>query len=106
MRTTLAVLFVATAATLPLPAQGTIVSWGHNGYGQVNNTPTGTGFTQVAGGGYHSLALRSDGSIVAWGNNRNGQVSNTPTGTGFTQVAAGLDHSLALQFDGCLVSWG
>ncbi|HID37632.1 MAG TPA: DUF5011 domain-containing protein, partial [Ghiorsea sp.] len=29
--------------------------------------------SQVAGGGYHSLALKSDGTVVAWGGNTDGQ---------------------------------
>ena len=36
---------------------GAITSWGRDNYNQVTNTPTGTGFTHIAGGGYHSLAF-------------------------------------------------
>ena len=36
---------------------GAITSWGHNDYGQVSGTPTGTGFTHIAAGSYHSLAF-------------------------------------------------
>jgi hypothetical protein len=89
-----------------LVAQGEIVSWGYDIYGQVSDTPPGTGFTQIAGGWDHSLALRTDGSIVSWGYDFYGQVSNTPPGTGFTQVAGGWYHSLALRTDGSMVSWG
>jgi hypothetical protein len=35
-----------------------ICSWGHDFESQVTNTPSGTDFTQVSGGGTHSLALR------------------------------------------------
>ena len=55
----------------------------------MSQTPAGTGYTAVAAGGYHSLALRADGSIVSWGSDRYGQVSQTPAGTGYTAVAAG-----------------
>ena len=41
--------------------------------------PAGNDFKAVAGGGYHSLALRKDGSIVAWGWNDRGQC-DMPTG--------------------------
>ncbi len=82
--------------TSSLMAQGSIASWGSDGFGQVTDTPPGTGFVQVAGGGYSSLALRADGSIVSWGLDNYGQVSNTPSGTGFVQVEGGHEHSLAL----------
>ncbi len=82
------------------------MSWGSDGSGQVSATPTVAGFTAVAAGGYHSLALRADGSLVSWGWDDYGQVSATPTGTGFTAMAAGLYHSVALRADGSLVSWG
>ena len=74
---------------------GAITSWGRDNYYQVSNTPTGTDFTAIAGGGYHSLALKSDGSIVSWGRDNYTQVTNTPTGTGFTHIAGGGYHSLA-----------
>jgi len=82
----------ASAAT-----PGSLVSWGNDSRGQVSALPTGTGFTAVASGSYHSLALRTDGSLVSWGNDRDGEVSATPTGTGFTAVAGGAHHSLALR---------
>jgi hypothetical protein len=86
--------------------QSSIVSWGDDPYGQVSNTPTGTGFIQVSGGGYHSVALKTDGTIVSWGRDAYGQVSNTPSGAGFIQVSAGSLHSVALKADGTIVSWG
>jgi len=89
-----------------LRGQGSIESWGFDGEGEVTNTPAGTGFTQAAGGGNHSLALRADGSIVSWGMDMWGQVSNTPSGTGFTQVSGGRGHSLALHANGSIVAWG
>ena len=74
----------------------TITSWGWDSDDQVTSTPTGTDFTDIAGGFYHSLALKSDGSIASWGKDDYNQVSNTPTGTGFTAIAAGSFHNLAV----------
>ncbi|GAG03599.1 unnamed protein product, partial [marine sediment metagenome] len=59
----------------------------------------------VAGGGYHSLALRPDGSVVGWGLNGNGQTA-APGGSNFTTIAAGMYHSLAIREDGALAGWG
>jgi alpha-tubulin suppressor-like RCC1 family protein len=118
---------------LALRADGTLWAWGWNSSGQLGNatnngsnaanpTPTqvpGTGYTRVAAGTSHSLALRSDGTLWAWGSNRFGQLGNTlnvstskanPTpaqvaGT-YTELAAGSNHSLALRADGSLWAWG
>ena len=58
---------------------GTVAAWGANDYGQTN-LPSGlSGVLAVAGGTWHSLALRRDGSVVAWGDNTRGQ-TNVPTG--------------------------
>ena len=42
-----------------------IVSWGRDSEGQVSNTPPGAGYTAIAAGGIHSLALAAAGSIVS-----------------------------------------
>ena len=102
------VLGLSFAFLLPgsLHAQGSVESWGFNGNAQVAGSPTATDFTQVAGGGFHSLARHVNGTLTAWGYDFHGQVSNTTAGAVFTQVAGGKLHSLALKVDGTIVSWG
>ena len=92
-------LFLFSAQAL----SGTITSWGWDNYDQVTNTPLGTNFTAIAGGGYHSLALKSDGSLISWGYDGYNQVTNTPLGTDFTAIAGGGYHSLALTSDSVAV---
>lgn len=93
-------------------SDGTIVTWGHNGHGQlginstVNSTVpvavittsvlSGRSVTAVAAGGLHSLALCSDGGIVAWGRNNSGQLgdgslirSNIPVAVSQSGVLSG-----------------
>lgn len=91
---------VAVAAgydsSLALRADGTIVAWGDNPYGELGNgtttkslTPvqvegiagTGTlsGIASIAAGLEHSLALRSDGSVLAWGYNGHGELGDGTT---------------------------
>jgi alpha-tubulin suppressor-like RCC1 family protein/phosphodiesterase/alkaline phosphatase D-like protein len=73
--------------SLALCSDGTVVTWGNNGDGQLGNSSTtnstlpvlvnvvgasalnGKTVLGLAGGLYHSLVLCSDGSIVAWGRN-------------------------------------
>ncbi|XID93376.1 immunoglobulin-like domain-containing protein [Paenibacillaceae bacterium WGS1546] len=92
--------------SLALKSDGTVVAWGHNGYGQ-STVPAGLDeVTSIAAGYYHSLALKSDGSIVAWGENNYGQ-STVPAGLDeVVAIAAGRNHSLALRADGIVVAWG
>ncbi len=86
------------------PISGSLIAWGWNDDGQAN-CPPGSNFFAVAGGGYHSLAVRSDGTLIGWGMNLYGQ-TNCPTGSNFVAVAAGAHHSLALKSDGTLTGWG
>jgi alpha-tubulin suppressor-like RCC1 family protein/beta-lactam-binding protein with PASTA domain len=83
---------------------GHIAGWGYNNYGQTTS-PSATGYTALAAGEFHSLALRADGTIVGWGNNWSG-VATPPSAPGFTAIAAGAFHSVALRADGSIAAWG
>ena len=91
---------------LALGADGTVVAWGNNDYGQTN-VPLGlSNVVMIAGGFGHSLALRADGTVAAWGNNAQGE-TNVPSGlSNVVAIAAGYDHNLALKADGTVVGWG
>jgi alpha-tubulin suppressor-like RCC1 family protein len=76
------------------------------------------GWTDVARGNGHTLAVAADGTLWAWGSNTNGQLGigsnggqqNAPVQAGsshnWTRVVAGDLFSLGLQSDGSLWSWG
>jgi len=91
---------------LGLKADGSIVAWGANEWGQSDVPAPNTGFVGAAAGGYHSLGFKADGSIVAWGNNEWGQCSVPAPNAGFIGIAAGYAYSLALNADGSIVAWG
>lgn len=95
-------LLLAFGTVTAEPPAGSIVGWG----GQVVGVDLTGQFTQVAAGGWHSLALKSDGSIVAWGSNDDGQTIVPAPNTGFVAVAAGYAHSLGVKADGSIVAWG
>jgi len=89
-------------------AQGSVVAWGADFFGQTTPIPPGlTNLVAGVGAGYDfSLALNADGSVVAWGNNLQGQ-TNVPSGlTNAVAVAGGYSHSLALRSDRTVTVWG
>ena len=108
--------------SLALFSDGSLYAWGWNAYGQLGdgktfdqNTPTliDTGFTAIAAGESHSLALKGN-ALYGWGCNEDcqlgdGTVENklTPTliDTGVTAIAGGSYHSLALKGSE-LYGWG
>lgn len=101
--------FVAVSAhwrhAAAIRQDGSLVSWGWDGFGQVSATPSGT-FSAVAAGYTHSVGIRSDGSLESWGSNLYNQISNTPSGNNYVAVAAATDYSIAIRSDGTIVGWG
>jgi alpha-tubulin suppressor-like RCC1 family protein len=116
---------------LAIKPDGTLLSWGNNGYGQLGNNPTilfnefvpiavvnATDIVGVAAGHVHSLALKADGTVLAWGNDAGGQLGDNATiedkaapvvVSGANQIiaiAAGYYYSLALKSDGTMLAWG
>ncbi|HLP75284.1 MAG TPA: hypothetical protein VK327_00060, partial [Candidatus Paceibacterota bacterium] len=101
---------VAVAAghefSLALKANGRVVGWGSNIYGE-STVPAGlSNVVAIAAGFRHSLALKNDGTVVAWGGNDFGQCDVPPGLSNVTAITAGDWHSLALKSDGTVMAWG
>jgi alpha-tubulin suppressor-like RCC1 family protein len=81
--------FMAAAAgdyhSLGLKADGRIIAWGDNTYGQTAVPGTNADFVAVGGGYYHSLGLKSDGRVIGWGNSLYGQTAVPLPNAGFGQ---------------------
>ena len=76
--------------SLALKADGTVVGWGVNAYGETT-IPSGlSNVVAVAAGEYHSLALKADGTVVGWGFN----------GDGETAIPVGLNNVVAIAAGG------
>ncbi|HHT9106839.1 MAG TPA: RCC1 domain-containing protein [Candidatus Wujingus californicus] len=107
--------------SLALKSDGTVWAWGYNEYGQLGDGSTDyikitpvqvSGLSDViaiAGGGFHSLALKSDGTVWAWGEWGGGGVTTPVQVSDLSDViaiAGGSIHSLALKSDGTVWAWG
>ncbi len=117
--------------SLALRADGTLVSWGYNGRGQIGDGSTsdrhspvvitmegdfsGKTITAPAAGGMHSLLRFSDGTIAGWGDNFRGQLipggaalyeSPQPLIGNALDLAAGASHSVLRQSSDSIHAWG
>lgn len=120
---------VVTVARYPgFNGPSSVTGWGSNGVGQLGDntgtdrrTPVGAlgvvAASEVAGGIFHSLAVKNDGSVWGWAWNGLGQVGDgTTTGryrpvrlpglSGIRSVSAGACHSLAVDVQGKVWAWG
>jgi hypothetical protein len=101
-----AAVLIFHLAVEPGHAAGTVVAWGGNDFSQ-STVPAGlTNITAVAGGSWHSLALKSTGAVAGWGDNTYGAASAPSNLLNAVAIAAGNGFSLALQSNGTVVAWG
>jgi alpha-tubulin suppressor-like RCC1 family protein len=116
--------------TAAIKTDGTLWNWGYNGDGRLGDSTTisksspiqtiagGTNWKQVAGGYYHTAAIKTDGTLWTWGDNYYGQLGASTTtsksspvqtiagGTNWKQVSCGQYHIAAIKTDGTLWNWG
>jgi hypothetical protein len=93
---------------LGLRADGSVVVWGDNEYGQTNVPPDLTNVIAISANLFHSLALKADGTVVAWGSlTRDWGLTNIPPDlSNVVAIAAGETFNLVLLADGTPVQWG
>jgi alpha-tubulin suppressor-like RCC1 family protein len=102
------------AAVSSANAGNKVIAWGA---GTVNDPSDGYDFgqsivpanltnaVQLAGGRWHSLALKANGTLQGWGDDDSGQI-DCPSGSNFVAIACGSIHSLALESNGLVAAFG
>ncbi|HEX3509524.1 MAG TPA: IPT/TIG domain-containing protein, partial [Solirubrobacteraceae bacterium] len=116
-----------------LLSDGEVRAWGANFAGQLGNGEEGfekqsdvpvsvlglKKVSEIAAGGFHTLALLASGTVESWGDNSRNQLGDgscscknedTPVAvkelSEVSEVAAGVTHSQALLTNGTVDSWG
>ena len=92
--------------SLAVRADGRVVAWGSNNYGQTNVPASLTNVVAVSAGWNHGLALRANGTLVGWGDNYYGQTNAPVIPTNVIAIASAASHNLALRSDGRVSGWG
>lgn len=114
--------------SVALKSDGTLWSWGYNGYGNLGigdtttyGTPTqigiGSTWSKISMGKFQTFAIKSDGTLWSCGNNASGQLGDgtqvdrytlvqVGSNTNWQNIAGGTSHSVGLTTDANLWSWG
>jgi alpha-tubulin suppressor-like RCC1 family protein len=116
-------------STVAIKTDGTLWTWGYNGYGQlgdntiinrsspVQTVAGGTNWKQVASGYLTTAAIKTDGTLWVWGKGIYGQLGDNAIvsrsspvqtiayGTNWKQVVCS-NHTAAIKTDGTLWTWG
>jgi len=83
-----------------------VAAWGDNAHGQTVVPGGLTNVVAIAGGWWHSLALRGRWHGRRLGSNSDGQNQCSGRLTNVVAIAARSSHNLALRADGTVVAWG
>lgn len=118
-------------SSLALKTNGSLWSWGYNGFGQLGDetttnrsspgqvVPGSTNWVNISSGGYHSAGIKSDGTLWTWGaasfgrlgdgTSTNRSCPGTVAGGGSNWCGVSLDRyysSSAIKTDGTVWTWG
>lgn len=83
-----------------------VAAWGSDLYGQCDVPVEATNAIQIAGGRWHTVALKKDGTVCAWGSDYAGETHLPADLTNVASVAAGTYFTAALLDNGSVRLFG
>jgi hypothetical protein len=89
-----------------LKKDGTVFTWGWNGWYQTNLPSDITNVAGVGAGGDSSLVILSNGTVVCWGRDNYNQPQVPTSLTNAASLCGGTDHMLAIRKGGTVTAWG
>jgi serine/threonine-protein kinase len=115
-----AIAGMAPGSAQPVPAQGTVATWGDGANGSLEPVPVAglAGAVGLTGGWTNGYALMADGTVQGWGLGDEHQlgavpdpvVRNAPAPinglSGVREVSGGSGTGFALLTDGTVMTWG
>ncbi|MCW1969491.1 MAG: hypothetical protein KIH69_015370 [Anaerolineae bacterium] len=119
---------IGSIHTCAVQVSGTVLCWGHNGYGQLGDGTTmnravpaqawsWNDVTNIRLGYTHTCAQKTDSTVWCWGDNSSGQVGDGTTTiryypvqvlglTNATNIYLGAAHTCAQKTDSTVWCWG
>ncbi len=92
--------------TCGIRTDGSIVCWGHDGYGQLN-VPNDNDFVQVSVGGGFVCGRHSDARITCWGFDPYQATGDANSDVGrFLQISTGNSNICGLRTNNTVICWG
>ena len=106
-------VFLTTTPVMPI-AMGGYQAYGIHEDGYIEKFdsspdgywPGGDGYTSVAAGYRHGLAINRSGTVITWGENLGGQLNAPEDLYNVRQVIGGYAYSAALTSEGEVIEWG
>lgn len=83
-----------------------VLGWGDDSGNQIDSPAGLKNVIALAGGSFHTVALRANGTVAAWGLPHSPGLNVPRALSGVVAVAAGGNHSLALTARGRVICWG
>lgn len=113
--------------SLGIKTNGTLWSWGYNGFGQlglgdlnIRASPTqigsATNWSKISAGTNHAAAINEDGDLYVWGSNQGGKLGVGDTtdrcapiqvgSESYLDIACGGEHTASIRSNGTVWVWG
>lgn len=97
---------VGNGTACAIDDSGNITCWGDDSFNEVTDTPSGSGYKDIAAGLDVNCAIDSSDNVECWGRDAWDQITNAPSGS-YTDISCGRQYCVGVvQSTGALTVWG